>query len=610
MKRIAHAVMFGLGVALSLALSPAEAAAGGAWITDSGATVVEERLALAYAPARTTIWTSLRFEHATGGVVALILPVPEGTMADFVGDAWLEALERSTSPHLFPPHGETPYCDGESGNDAPFTQDLVFPHAVGLEPGSAEVLPDPAAVSAWVGEHGLVLSPGLAGTIAQMAGQRFIAVAFAAPSGQSVTRTLRAVLPQASATLPLSLVEAGPGPRLVAAYLLGAGRPAYGGAPLEVPRPGATWLALPGSPDGSNTYEDARTKALAASASSAFIAESAGHGALVTGVDWPHGGGHVDSAFVTYTTLARQYGEVSADVATCLTTMGTALAATTAVAPACPPAVVAVGAVSCDEAPAGGEVDPDTLRCGELDDLALALATMTPASTWLTRHLLRIPASQSGADYPVTLGASGSAEPVDPVIVATSVDRSACSDVPVSGPSGGGVVGGGDDESCTCIGVQAAAAPVVAEPSSSGTGGNGGAGVGGASGTTSGEPEPEADTTSDDGCGCGDGPGTETEESDEGCGCDDSGPGSGSKRDEGDSGSDSGSSGASDSGCDCGGSQDDGGGCDCGGTNCSVRERKKGPKFSMLLFVGALCLSALRRRGSTRRRRRGEGGSL
>ena len=40
----------------------------------------------------------------------------------------------------------------------------------------------------------------------------------------------------------------------------------------------------------------------------------------------------------------------------------------------------------CVESPAVGEIDPETLRCGALDDFALALADQVPERTWVTRH--------------------------------------------------------------------------------------------------------------------------------------------------------------------------------------------------------------------------------
>src|SRR5262249_38504169 len=88
--------------------------AAGAWIPSASFEPVEQRVAIAIGPQRTTLWTTLRFQ-ASAGPVGIVVPAPPGASLDFSSDAWFEALDVATAPRIFPPIGASPYCPGTGG---------------------------------------------------------------------------------------------------------------------------------------------------------------------------------------------------------------------------------------------------------------------------------------------------------------------------------------------------------------------------------------------------------------------------------------------------------------------------------------------------------------
>src|SRR5260221_2149053 len=86
-------------VAACLALlgSAGDAEAAGLWLTTGDVSPRDMRLAVAQGPAGTTVWVNVAF-GSWPTTLALVLPVPSGTMVDVASDAWLEALEVATAP--------------------------------------------------------------------------------------------------------------------------------------------------------------------------------------------------------------------------------------------------------------------------------------------------------------------------------------------------------------------------------------------------------------------------------------------------------------------------------------------------------------------------------
>ncbi|MGK3997890.1 DUF2330 domain-containing protein [Sorangium sp. So ce1024] len=461
-----------------------DALAAGALLAGAGQTSVEQRVAVAAGPERTTLWTSLRLQGESGPV-ALVVPVPPLAALDVSSDAWLEALEAATAPRVLPPEGVAPTCPGEEGAPAPFDMTGRLAHEETLKPVEVTVLEDVAAVARWAESVGLALSPETAAQLGALQGVRFAAARFDAPGGPAVTRTLRVAMGGGAPLLPLSLTRAGDGDVLVTAWLLGDGRGALSGAaPVTLPPASLTWDASARRSD----YVELRAEALGQAGPDGALVEGAGHDALSRSL--AIGSDSVDSVIAAYFARAGAYGDLPDGPGACAAVAAAALASSLKVAASCPRAEHGVvdGAADCTESPRRDETDPELLRCGPIaDDLAVGLSGLAPSSVWLTRVSLRLAAGQSGADWPLVFG-DGPA--VAPIVRAGSLDLNEC-----SGEGSGAGAGGGSG---------------AGPGGSSGTGWPGGLGGGpstGGSSTTGGPPRVDGPYYHDApdtemGCGC------------------------------------------------------------------------------------------------------------
>ncbi|WP_437813366.1 DUF2330 domain-containing protein [Sorangium sp. So ce1078] len=462
--------------------SSGDAVAAGAWLPGAGQASVEQRVAVAAGPERTTLWTSLRFDGARGPV-AVVVPVPPLAALDVSSDAWFEALEAATAPRVLPPEGVAPYCPGEEGQPGPFDTVGQLAHEATLEPLEVTVLEDAGAVARWAESAGLALSSETAAQLGALQGMRFAAARFDAPGGPAITRTLRVALGGGEARLPLSLATAGEGDVRVTAWLLGDGRGALTGtAPVTLPPASLSWDAGAQRSD----YEELRAEALGQAGLHGALVEGASHEALSrrTAI----GSDSVDSVVAAYFARASAYGDAGDGPGACAAVAAAALESSLAVAASCPRAALGVvdGSLDCAESPRRDETDPDLLRCGPVaDDLAVGLSGLAPSSVWLTRVSLRLAAGQAGADWPLTFSAGAS---VSPIVRAGAVRLDAC-----SGDTGASGAGGGTG-------------------GSSGVGGPGGLGGGPSSGesSTTGGPSgvddpdyyDDDEPVADMGCGC------------------------------------------------------------------------------------------------------------
>ncbi|WP_437590049.1 DUF2330 domain-containing protein [Sorangium sp. So ce1000] len=597
-----------------------DALATGAWLPGAGQASVEQRVAVAAGPERTTLWTSLRFQGASGPV-ALVVPVPPRAALDTSSDAWFEALEAATAPRVLPPQGVDPYCPGEAGAPGPFETVGRLAHEATLEPVEVTVLEDADAVARWAASAGLALSSETAAQLGGLQGMRFAAARFEAPGGAAVTRTLRVAMGGGEPLLPLSLAATDAGDVLVTAWLLGDGRGALSGAaPVAFPTASLSWDASAQRSD----YAELRAEALGQAGVHGALVEGAGHEALSRRISV--GSDSVDSVIAAYFARASAYGDIGDAPGTCAAVAAAALESSLKVAASCPRAAHGVvdGALDCEESPRRDETDPDLLRCGPAaDDLAVGLSGLAPSSVWLTRVSLRLAAGQPGADWPLTFG-QGAA--VSPIVRAASVSVDECSGEGGAGgdPGGSSGVGGLDG--------------VGGGPGSGGssvTGGSSGVGVPddyyddepvadvgcGCSGTSDTvivddvDPQ-EADddeyTAEDDGCS---GDTSESEEDDEYYAEDDGCSGDTSEsedeyyaeEDDGCSGDTSESEDEEDDGC-SGDSDDSAESEDCSisGERPASARKKRGPKLSVMA-LGVFAMIAPLRRASRPRRSGGRG---
>lgn len=582
------------------------ARASGAWLAQSSLTTLEQRVAVAATPQRTTLWTSLRFD-AAGGVVAVLVPAPAGSALDISSDAWFEALEVATAPRIFPPANVSPFCPGKSGPPTLFQLDGETGHIQSLKPQNVAVLPDVNAVTAWAAQENLPIPPALADALNGLSGVQFVAVQLAAPPGSNLTPTLRVAMPGTPAMLPLALTRAVGATLRVTAWLIGQGEAdLVGGNQAAIPLKSLAWDAA----TGASNYDALRAGALAPGPDT-FLVESANHEALVSNVAIAGGTAFIDGVVTTFFERAAAYGDGAFDSAACIAAATPLLSSSETVAASCPPGVLGFidPAPSCSESSGPGEIDPNILRCGPgADDLAMALSGLPPASVWVTRQTLDIPDGAVGID---TLLGFGSGAPSSPVISAVNVDYGGCADA------------GASSSSTSSSGTLAGSGP----GSGSSGGISAGSGQPGGGSIDFGGVDLNVDVPSDATCSCGDttatsgdSDSTDTTPIDDSCsssdpsssGCsgstsssdgtgDSSGCSSGSDdSSSGCSGGDSGSSGCS--GGDSGGASCSGGG---GDFNCMVasRHRLRAPKLSILLMAALSVIMPLRRRGRRSRRR-------
>ena len=422
LRRVALAALFTGAVG---AVS-GQARAGGAWVSSGSLTPVEQRVAVAAGPARTTLWTSLRFT-ASGGKMGIIVPAPPDASLDISSDAWFEALDVATAPRIFPPNGASPYCPGKSGPPDAFETAGQTGHVQSLTrpPPPLTVLNDASAVSAWATQNGLVVPGKLMGALSALSGVRFVAVAYGAPPGPGVTPTIRVSMTGTPAVLPLALTTAGTSELRVSAWTIGQGE-------ADLDRRRARWPSRPRPSAWKagahvSNYDALRDTALA-SGPDTFIVESAGHQALAQKVSIAQGTALIDGVVTTFFERAAAYGDGDFDSATCIATATPLLDSASTVAAVCPHAAYGVvpPAAPCTESPGPAEIDPSGLRCGAgADDLALALSGLSPASVWVTRQSLIIGAGASGVDSSVGF-TGGTAEGA--VLYTTSVDVGDCAD--------------------------------------------------------------------------------------------------------------------------------------------------------------------------------------
>jgi len=585
----------------ALTAGSARAQAAGAWLSSASLTPTEQRVAVAVGPARTTLWTSLRFD-AAGGSVAIIVPAPPGSSLDFSSDAWFEALEVATAPRLFPPSGADPFCPGKSGSPDVFQIDGQVSHTASLATQEVTVLDDAGALASWAAQAGFTVPGAIQDELKKLDNVRFVAVRFTAPAGPGVTPTLRVAMPSAPAMLPLALTHAAGEDLRVTAWLIGAGRADLIGATEVAVSPSSiAWKAKESLTD----YDDLVTTALA-SDPTRFLVDSANHEALGQTMSIADGAASIDSVVSTFFERAAAYGDGDFNASVCIAFADNALVSSLPVAPSCPHAAIGVvpPAATCTESPGPNQTDPAKLRCGPgADDLAVALSGFKPIDAWVTRQSLVIPASGQGTDWFVGFTAGPTASRV---IVAGSVDASGCADggAPDGGMSGSSSSGGHftSSSSGTFTG-----SGTGGHTSGAGNGGSDGAGSAVAdaacscagAGTEAAADSCASDSSSTSGCSSGSssdscsGDGSSTES----CSSNSSDSCSGSSSSE----SCSGSSGSESCGGGSSGGSCSGGSSDFGKCSTSGAHRVRAPRFSILALAAVALLAPLRRRGRASR---------
>ncbi len=542
--RLAAAAAF----AILLAASTPALALGAIVTSPAGASAaVSVREAVSASAGRTVRWGSVEV-RGTASTVAWIIPARQGAALDLASDAWLEALEAASAPRVVPPD-VTPPCGIPGGVEV----EGDFTHTVTAAPGTVAVAGDRASLDVALTGFGLTLTSNLAPSVdaAFANGEAVVVLVYTDVSTDLVTKTVR-VVDTSAATLPLALIESETTPLSITAFAFGDGSVAVGEqAPVTMNASDVVWRS-----DGTSSYASVRDTLLAASPG-AWLFETGGHDLVFDGVPVP-GGTTTPALTTSYFFRAASYADATGAPGGCTDETSTVAQSDATVATACPAGSLAhVGASSCQEIVAAGEVDPSTLRCGGIaDDLAMALSGLAPGRTWITRVRGALQPWTTGQD--ANLGGATAAGPYGPVVTASGYAEP-CEAAPGS-PGGTGTTGSGQTSQ--------------GSTGASGTGSEGSGGAGDPGGSAGGvivavSAAQTVGTIADSSEGCG----GDSSDTSDGCSGD--------------------SSSSSDDASGCDGSADDGSGC-------AVAPHRRGWASRIALLLVAAATLARRRQRRTR----------
>ncbi|MBK8255990.1 MAG: DUF2330 domain-containing protein [Polyangiaceae bacterium] len=599
------------------------------------------RVASVTTPHGSTVWSSFQLS-GDAGPVAIILPLPTGAFVDQSSDAWFEALEASTAPRVVPPNGLSPTCPGDNAPENPVDVTSSLAHKDSLLPQQIVVAGSAQDVSSWADTQGLSVPAELVSKLNSTGASSFFCALFQAPSGVSITPTLRVSAPTGFAVLPFSLTASGSQALPVVAWTFAPTRVNFSGTVEQAISAGSlVWNAK----DQISNYTEVRQDLLL-EATGNILPESAGHKTLTLPLAVPNSQASLEALVPAYFERASAYGNAPSDPEPCVSSALVGFESDQTVSHACPRGDLAALAGDCVLiAPQAGELNSTEFLCGPgADDLALVAAGTVGKNIWLTRHSFVLPANSTGEDRAVIAAPKVA---IDPVFTASAVDLADC----FGGAGGGSTTSSTTTSSTTTSTSSSSSTSTTGAGSSTGSGNTTGFGGFGGYGGYAGDPYNDGDDVYIDtsGCACAGTVPTDSTYESSGDDCD-SGSSSASSGDDCDSGSsggdsygsddcdsgssaggddcDSGSSAGGDS-CDSGSSGGDS--CDTGSSTeygsdsapaggegfnnanvssaCAVSRartpsaRAKGPRLSAMTLALLALVLPFRRRGSQKRRR-------
>jgi hypothetical protein len=383
----------------------------------------ELRVAIAASPQRTTVWTSLDFD-SWPTTIGLVVPVPPGTSVDVAPDAWFAALDVALAPRIVDapnltcPDGSPLPTDGPCVGNATITGATPSVPAV-----SFDTLVGPDAVTKWANDHDMAVPDDVAGGLAELTGQTFVAVRFIVPPpGAGVTQTIRFVMPGVPPKLALSLFEPGDRSPFVTTYLIGPSLGTLVGASLAPPVDGTQlW---PDDCSAQGYY--AQLYDLLGDPGTALV-QAAGNAFWTTPASYDEQSGF-ESVMDAYFAGAAQEGTAPHDTSACVQAADIAFTSNERVAQACPAgaATFVAGPSACDPGRPrpvwiANEVNPTSFACGAADDISIAASGLPASSVWVTRLTQNL-ASAAGVDYPVVFADGPGVWPiVDASFISTGV---------------------------------------------------------------------------------------------------------------------------------------------------------------------------------------------
>lgn len=256
--------------------SPARAC-GGCFVppnpTGTPTAVDAHRMVITVAPGQTILWDQIVYEGDPGDFV-WVLPVAPGTRVELSDNTFFEALTETTQITMrapAPPRLRCPEACGTFnwfGGSSPAAVDagrggVTVEHQGVIGPYETATImsDDPAALVAWMNEHGYLVDDALLPTIAHYAsmGLSFSILRLQASASVDRMQPVRVAMRGTSPTLPLRMVAAGAGVDLeLELFVLAESRmevSSYGNA--EVDRAAITYDWATGTFDYDARFEDA-----------------------------------------------------------------------------------------------------------------------------------------------------------------------------------------------------------------------------------------------------------------------------------------------------------------------------------------------------------------
>lgn len=445
-------------VALGLAMfgRTHEADACGACIAPptESTVVTGHRMALSISPEQTVLWDQIEYTGSPGSF-AWVLPVKPGAIIQVSSDAWFDTLDATTTTQIRQPRvvcqnqnsgcngdpvtkgvataeadsGSCFLCDGASNGgfgSAPPPVTVVSRGTVGPYSMVTLATDTPGVLNTWLTENGFALDPATQPVVdAYVAeGFDFIALKLLPDIDVKAMKPVRVIQPGANPTLPLRMVAIGAGPKVaLTLFVISEGRwEAENFGNTLVPADILAWDFK----DDSSNYSEVREKVLAQQGGALWLTAFAFQGALLSPIVTSNGifGQSVRSytvgdSFMAANTIGSAYvrqGISNGDTMdeSCIQAMGDIASSTLMVKNPCP-MDKPWNDPSCGFAKAG-EIDARSLICGlvdpmdtPLDDVAMALAGLHPADTWITRLEAGLPQAALKEDLtlrPATLQAT------------------------------------------------------------------------------------------------------------------------------------------------------------------------------------------------------------
>jgi hypothetical protein len=393
-------------------------ACGGCFVPQAENTVVTgHRMVMSISKTQTVLWDQIQYAGEPEEF-SWVLPIKPGAHIEVGADAWFEVLDAATTTAVT---AAPQFCGGGGNVDGGFgcgamsSADAAFAGGRQAEPPQVEVVhqgtvgpyetvtlsaDDPTALAAWLTSHGYQLPDDIKPVVDAYVdeGFDFIALRLIPGVGVQQMQPVRVITAGAGFALPLRMVAAGTGAKTaLSLFVISEGRYQTGNFENVALDPAAlTWDF---ATDSSN-YSSLRQEMLAQNNGHSWLTSYARRGPFFSEVSTKVG----FSNFVSYqvgTSQARTIAEAYArqgllnsetSDTSCLGVFEAIAGSDKTVVPACAP----------DEegcVPAGAdEIDADTLACGTLDDLAVALVGMAPKDVWITRLDAELPRTALATD--------------------------------------------------------------------------------------------------------------------------------------------------------------------------------------------------------------------